>query len=239
VQPIPIGRPRPGQQLPATQPRLPPAAHPVGDQGPLVLGDRATDLGHQLLVRVVAEGSIDKHHPHAPAFQLLQHHHLVHEVAGQPIRRGHQHDVEGRLRRMVAQRVQAGTVQLGAAVAVITKHVLLGDRPPLVRRDVAVELGDLLLDGLGVLLAVGGHAHVQRRSHQRLLPQLLSPASPPTPTRAGTPDPTGSAHRVARWSPAGPRRCAAWLPSLLPKPQPERYTRFRSGRRHQSRRSWP
>jgi hypothetical protein len=28
----------------------------------------------------------------------------------------------------------------------------------------------LLLDGLGVLLAVGGHPHVQRRSHLRLLP---------------------------------------------------------------------
>jgi hypothetical protein len=50
--------------------------------------------------------------------------------------------------------------------------VLGGDRPPLVlvRRDERLELRDLLLDGLGVLLAVGGHTHIQRRSHQRLLP---------------------------------------------------------------------
>src|SRR6266511_1607744 len=32
------------------------------------------------------------------------------------------------------------------------------------------------------------------------------------PTPAGTPDPTAPAHPVAHWSPAGPRRCAAWLP---------------------------
>jgi hypothetical protein len=170
VQPIAVGRPRPGQQLPAAQPRLPPAAHPVGDQGPFILGDRTTDLGHQLLVWVVATRPIDEHHPHAPAFQLLQHHHLVHEVAGQPIGRGHQHHVEGCPRRLVAKRVQAGTVQLGAAVAVIAKDVLLGNRPPVAGCSIGPQLGDLLLDGLGVLLAVGGHAHVQRRSHQRLLP---------------------------------------------------------------------
>jgi hypothetical protein len=35
---------------------------------------------------------------------------------------------------------------------------------------------------------------------------------------------TAPAHRVARWSPAGPRRCAAWLPSPLPKLQSEGYT---------------
>jgi hypothetical protein len=121
-------------------------------------------------MRIVAERPIDEHHPHPTPFQLLQHHHLVHEVAGQPIRRGHQHNIEGCPRRLVAECVQAGTVQPGTAVAVIAEDVLGGNGPPLVRRHVAVELGDLLLDGLGVLLAVGRHAHVQRRSHLRRLP---------------------------------------------------------------------
>jgi hypothetical protein len=149
-------------------------------------------------VRIVCERSIDEHHPHAPAFQLLQHHHLVHQLAGQAIRRSHQDHVERRLGRPVAQRVQAGTVQLGAAVAVIAEDVLGGNGPPLalVRRDEALELGDLLLDGLGVLLAVGGHAHVQRHSHQSPLAVLLPPAAPSAPP-AGTPDPTVPAHLVA------------------------------------------
>jgi hypothetical protein len=212
VQPIPVRCSCPRQQPPAAQPRQPPAPHPIGDQGPLVLGDRAADLGHQLLVRVVAWRPIAEHHLNAPAFQLLQHHHLVHQLAGQPVRRGDQHHVEGGPRRLVAQRVQARTVQLGAAVAVIAKDVLLGDRPPLVRRDVAAELGDLLLDGLGVLLAVGGHTQVQRHSHQ-LLPLALPSLSSPSAGQAGTPDPTAPARPVVRWSPAGPRRCAACPPS--------------------------
>jgi hypothetical protein len=85
VQPVAVGRPRPGQQLPAAQPP-PPAAHPVSNQGPLVLGDRAADLGHQLLVWVVADRPVTEHYPHAAALQFLQDHHLVHEVASQPIR---------------------------------------------------------------------------------------------------------------------------------------------------------
>jgi hypothetical protein len=212
VQPVAVGCSRPGQQLPAAQPGLPPAPHPVGDQGPLVLGHRATDLGHQLLVRVVAQGPVTEHHPHPAALQLLHDHHLVHEVAGQPVRRADQDRVERRPRRVVTKRVQTRAVQPGAAVAVVAKDVLGGDRPPLVGRNPRAQLGDLLLDGLGLLLAVGGHAHVQRRSHQRLLPGG-SPTSPPSAGGAGMPDPTGPAHPAVRWSPAGPQRCVAWLPS--------------------------
>jgi hypothetical protein len=161
---------------------------------------------------IVAWRPVDEHYLHAAALQLLQHHHLVHEVAGQPVRRGDQHHVKGRPRRLVAQRVQAGAVQLGAAVAVVAEDVLGGDRPSVVGGDIGPQLGDLLLDGLGLLLAVGGHAHIQRHSHRRLLP-ALPPTSPPSATPAGRPGPTGPAHPAARWSPAGPRRCAAWPPS--------------------------
>ena len=240
VQPVAVGRPRPGQQLPAAQPSLPPAPHPVGDQGPLVLGDRPADLGHQLLVRVVSERPIDEHHRHAAALQLLQHHHLVHEVAGQPVRRSHQHHVKGRAGCVVAKRVQAGTAQLGTAVAVIAEGVLLGDGPSVVGGDIGPQLGDLLLDGLGLLLAVGGHAHVQRHSHQSPLAVLLPP---PNPTPAGRPGPTAPARPVARWSPAGPRRCAAWLPLSTAEVSDGGVhppgSRFRSGRRHHANRSWP
>jgi hypothetical protein len=119
---------------------------------------------------VIAQGAVAEHHPHAAAFQLFQDHHLVHEVAGQPVRRTNHHHIERRAGCVVAKRVQAGTVQPGAAVAVIAEDVLLADGPPVAGRDPGTQLGDLLLDGLGVLLAVGGHAHVQRRSHLRLLP---------------------------------------------------------------------
>src|SRR5512132_2014960 len=143
VQPVAIGCPRPGQQLPAAQPGLPPAPHPVGDQGPLVLGDRAADLGDQLLMGVVAQGAVAEHHPHAAAFQLFQDHHLVHEVAGQPVRRTNHHHIERRAGCVVAKRVQAGTVQPGAAVAVIAEDVLLADGPPVAGRGPRHAAGSL------------------------------------------------------------------------------------------------
>jgi hypothetical protein len=208
VQPVAVGRPRPGQQLPAAQLGQPPAPHPVGDQGPLVLSNRPADLGHQLLMGIVAERPVTNHHPHATALQLLQDHHLLHEVASQPVRRADHHEIKRGSCRVVAQRVQTGTVQPGAAAAVVAEDVLGGDGPSVVGRDVALELDDSLLDGLGLLLPLGRHAHIQRRSHLRLLP-WLPPTPPPTPTPAGMPGPTGPAHRVARWSPAGPPRCPA------------------------------
>ena len=67
VQPVPVGGAGPGQQLPGAQPGQPPAAHPVGDEGALVLGHRAPDLEHQLLVRVVPRRPVDEHHRHAAA----------------------------------------------------------------------------------------------------------------------------------------------------------------------------
>src|SRR6266545_952732 len=146
VQPVAVGRPCPGRQLPAAQPRLPAAPHPVGDQGPLAGGDRTADLGDQLLVRVVGERPIAEHHRHTAALQFLQDHHLVGEVAGQPVRRADHRHVERRAGCMVAQRVQAGTVQLGAAVAVTWEDVLGGDGPPVAGRNIGPQLGDLLLD---------------------------------------------------------------------------------------------
>jgi hypothetical protein len=53
-------------------------------------------------VRVVTTGPIDEHHPHTVALEFLHDHHLVHEVAGQPVRRADQYQVEGCLGRLVA-----------------------------------------------------------------------------------------------------------------------------------------
>src|SRR5215207_3480856 len=127
-------------------------------------------------------------------------------------------------------------------MAVIAEDVLGGNGPPVAGRDVALQLGDLLLDSLGLLLAVGGHAHVQRHSHW-LLPLALPSPSSPSAGQAGTPDPTGPARLAARWSPAGPQRCAAWPPSrcccLSRKGYTRRSARSRNGRRHQASRSRP
>src|SRR5512132_3477354 len=121
--------------------------------------------------------------------------------------------------------------------------MLLGDRPPLVGRDIGPELGDLLLDGLRLLLPLGGHGHIARYPHPWLLPGLPLAASPPSAGGVGRPDPTEPAHPAARSSPAGPARYAAWLPLPAAKASVGGVhasgDRSRSGRRHQSSRSWP
>jgi hypothetical protein len=52
IQPVPERRRGPRQQRARPQPGLPPAAHPLGDQRPLVFRDRPADLQQQLVVRV-------------------------------------------------------------------------------------------------------------------------------------------------------------------------------------------
>jgi hypothetical protein len=57
------------------------------------------------------------------ASQLFDQQHLVDVVAGQPVRRSHQHHVKLGHCRMIAQPVQPRPAQAGAAIAVITVNM--------------------------------------------------------------------------------------------------------------------
>ena len=90
IQPVPERRRGPRQQRARPQPGLPPAAHPLGDQRPLILRDRPADLQQQLVVRVCAHRPVQELHLAAAGGQLVDQQHLMDVVAGQPVRRGHQ-----------------------------------------------------------------------------------------------------------------------------------------------------
>jgi hypothetical protein len=68
---------------------------------------------------------IQKLHLQAVPAQLVDEQHLMDVVAGQPVRRGNQHQVKLGQCRMVPQPVQARPAQAGTAVAVIAVDVLL------------------------------------------------------------------------------------------------------------------
>ena len=106
VQPVPERRRGPRQQRARPQLGLPPAAHPLGDQRPLVFRDRAADLQQQLVVRVGAHRPVQELDLAAAGGQLVNQQHLVDVVAGQPVRRGHQHQVKLGQRRVIAEPVQ-------------------------------------------------------------------------------------------------------------------------------------
>jgi acetyl-CoA acetyltransferase len=60
VQDIPIGSDGPGQQLATPSCGLAAAAHPIGDQGALILGHRASDLEQQLILEVLTHRAVQK-----------------------------------------------------------------------------------------------------------------------------------------------------------------------------------
>ena len=68
VQAVPERRPGPRQQRARLQLGLPSAAHPLGDQRPLILRDRAADLQQQLVVRVGAHRPVQELHLAAVAW---------------------------------------------------------------------------------------------------------------------------------------------------------------------------
>ncbi len=164
VNTVAVGRPRPGQQDTGPQLAQAASAHPLCDQRPLVLGHRAADLQQQLIVRILAHRPVKEFNRCAVSLQLLDQQHLVHVVACQPVRRGDQDAIQPGTRGDVAQAVQAGTPQAGAAVAVVTKNVLRREVPAACR-GMGAQAVELLLNGLRLGLApardpgIGGYLH--------------------------------------------------------------------------------
>jgi hypothetical protein len=201
VEPVAVGRPRPGQQGAGPQLAQAAAAHALGDQGPLVLGHGAADLQQQLVVRVAAHRPVEEHHLRPVLLQLLDQEHLVHVVARQPVRRGDQDAVQPGTRRGVAQAVQARAPEARAAVAVVAEDVLRRQGPAL-RRGMGVQAIELLLSGLRLDLALGrdpgvrGYLHdgcppgrpVERPGGRAVQRPPAGAAGRPCPTAAAPPD---------------------------------------------------
>jgi hypothetical protein len=108
---------------------LPAAPHPLSNQGALVLGHRAADLEHQLVVRIIAHRPIEELDSAARPLQFGEDHHLMDVVAGQPIGRGQEQKIERRLGRLIAQVKEAGAFERGTALAIVTEDMFLGQTP--------------------------------------------------------------------------------------------------------------
>ena len=127
--PVAVRGAGPGEHLASPVAALAAAPRPLGDQGPLVLGDGAADLEQELVVRVPGHRAVEELDAAALGLQLLEQEGLVDEVAGQPVGVGQEDRVEGGRGRRVAEAVEAGPLERGAAVAVVTEDVRLGELP--------------------------------------------------------------------------------------------------------------
>ena len=144
------------------------AAEPLAQNGALILGNRALDLQQQLVVGVVRDGMMQEYHLAAGAAELLQEQDLVSVFAGKPVRREHSDLLDGAVAHGVSQRVQTGTVEPAATVALVAEHVLF-DYGVASRRGPGVEGGELTVDGLLAFLSLGRDAGVEGRVHDSML----------------------------------------------------------------------
>src|SRR5207302_9679828 len=81
-----IGRTGPGKQS-ASQILLPSASpHALRNQTPFILGNGPTDLQQELIMGIVAHGSIHKFHPTAASFKFFNEKHLMDIVTSEPVR---------------------------------------------------------------------------------------------------------------------------------------------------------
>src|SRR3954464_805234 len=140
------------------------AAEALAEDGALVLGDGALDLQQELVVGVVRDRALQEHHFGAGAAELLQEQDLVGVLARQPVRGQHGDDPDGAVAHGVAQRVQAGSVEPAAAVALVAEDVLVGEGVAVVG-DPGAQGGELAVDGLLALLALGRDAGIKGGAH--------------------------------------------------------------------------
>ncbi len=133
-------------------------------------------------MRILAHGPLQEFDLAAVPLQLLQQHHLVNVVAGQPVGRRDEHAVQPRRRDRVAQPVQAWPLQTRAAVAVVAEDVLLAQVPPLpsMGRHMRPQALQLLLSALRLRLARRRDARVHANSlHGPPPASLLGSSAPP------------------------------------------------------------
>ena len=176
IQDVAIGWLGPGQELPGTQFHQPSTAHTLGDQSPLVFGHSTSDLQDQLVMGIIAHRTIQELNTTAMALQFFQDQSLMDVLAGQTVWRSDQYQFKLGHGCPITQAVQTGTVQLGPAVAIIPKDVLLGQTPPL-SGNVGSQTFQLLFYGLRLLLTLGRDTNIDGDIHLLLPPFGLSAAS--------------------------------------------------------------
>jgi hypothetical protein len=171
INAIPVRRSGPREQHARFEFRQATTSHAFADQTAFVLGDRASDLQQELIVRVVAHGALDEFHAATALLEFFDQQDLMHVLARQSIRRGDQHEVDFVQVDLIAQAIQSWAIEFRAAERVVTEDVLGRDRQAALL-EFSVEAFELLFDRLRLGLAGTGDAGVQRGSGHDRPPRL-------------------------------------------------------------------
>ena len=160
-----IGRSRPRAKLATAPCGVAPSAHALGNQGPLILGHGGADVSKELLMRSITHGPLDTLDATATLGAFVDHEPLRHIVTRSAIGRSHQHACTGGHRRPVSESVQTGTLERGAAGAVIAIEVRVCTMPIRLERHVGVQAAAWWLHRLLLLLTTGRDTHGESDCH--------------------------------------------------------------------------
>ena len=212
VQAVAEGRRAPGQQAPGPQCGQPTASHAVGDDRPLVLGDRPTDLDDQRVLRIAAGWALQEHHLAAGVRQLFEQPDLVGVAPGEPIGTGDEHQVHVATRHGIAETVQGGPIQPRPAVPVIPIDPLVRQGPPLLS-GIGPQALHLLLDRLRLGLPLRRDARIAGYSSLHHCPPAPRSSAPAPPARRA--DDSLAASERRRLTPRPTCGCTEARPPLV------------------------
>src|SRR5580765_8472641 len=116
-------------------------------------------------MRIITHGPLDKLDTTATLGEFVDQEHLMHRVPCEAIGRSHQHACKGGHRCPVSESVKTGTLERGAAGAVIAINVCVCTMPIRLERHVGVQAAALLLNRLMLLLTTGRDTYVESDFH--------------------------------------------------------------------------
>jgi hypothetical protein len=116
-------------------------------------------------MRIITHGPLDTLDATATLAECIDQEHLMDIVARSTIRGGAQPTGQGGHGRPVSESLETGTLEGGAAIAVITVDGLVGPIPIGGRRHVIVETTELLCNRLGLVLTRRGNPDIESDFH--------------------------------------------------------------------------
>ena len=85
IEQVPIRSTAPGKKLPAAQLCKASSSHPVGNQLTFILGDGASYLEQELVMRVITHGTVNKDDLAATLMEFLDQEDLMNVLASKPV----------------------------------------------------------------------------------------------------------------------------------------------------------
>jgi hypothetical protein len=165
IKPRAIGGASPRKKLAPAPLGLAPAAHALGNQGPLGLGPGGADVSQELLMGIITQGPLATLDTAATWGEVIAQEHLRHLVPCEAIGRSHQHACTGGHRCPVSESVKTGTLERGATVTVIAIDGLGCPMPIRLERHGGVQAAALVRNRLRLLLPTGRDTHGESDFH--------------------------------------------------------------------------